>query len=68
MVKEKKTAKIEVRLPESDYHLFKLACVCIGQTPSKTVRMFIDATINSMKVKVEKGEINLEDLETLLND
>lgn len=65
---ENKTARLEIRLTEEDHKLLKIAAVSIGSTPSKLVRMFIDTTINSLKIKVRKGEINLEDLETLLDD
>ena len=63
-----KTKRIEVRLSEEDYYLFKLSAVSIGQNPSTVVRMFIDTTINTLKIKVKKGEVNLEDLKALLDD
>lgn len=63
-----KTKRLEIRLSEEDLQLLKIASYCIGQTPSQTVRMFIDSTINGLKIKVKKGEIKLEDFETLFND
>lgn len=65
---QNKTKRLEIRLSEEDLKLLKIASFCIGQTPSQTIRMFIDTTINSLRVKVKQGEINLEDYETLLND
>lgn len=65
---ENKTKRLEIRLSEEDLRLLKIASYCIGQTPSQTVRMFIDSTINGLKIKVQKGEIKLEDFEALLND
>lgn len=68
MIKDNKTKRIEVRLTESEYKLFKLSAYSIGSTPSELVRMFINSTINQIKIKVQLGEINLEDYETILND
>lgn len=68
MVKDKKNKMMQVRINDEDYRLFRLACVCVGQTPSETIRMFINTTISALKIKVNKGEINLEDLQTLLDD
>ena len=65
---ENKTKRLEIRLSEEDLRLLKIASYCIGQTPSQTIRMFIDSTINGLKIKVKKGELKLEDFETLLND
>lgn len=65
---QNKTKRLEIRLSEEDLRLLKIASYCIGQTPSQTVRMFIDSTINGLKIKVKKGEIKLEDFETLFND
>ena len=65
---ENKTKKLEVRLTEEDYKLFKVASYVIGTTPSKMMRMFIDSTLTSLRIKIKQGEINLEDYETILND
>ena len=65
---ENKTKRLEIRLTEEDLKLLKVASYCIGQTPSQMVRMFIDSTINGLKIKVKQGEIKLEDFETLFND
>lgn len=63
-----KSKKLEVRINEEDLKLLKIASFCIGQTPSSMVRMFVDSTINSLKIKIQKGEIKLEDFQTILND
>lgn len=63
-----KTKKLEIRLSEEDYKLLKIASYTIGQKPSAMVRMFIDTTINTLKIKVRKGEINLEDFESLFDN
>lgn len=63
-----KDKRLEIRISEEDLKLLKVASYCIGQTPSQTVRMFIDTTINALKLKISKGEINLEDFKAVLND
>lgn len=68
MIKDKKTKKIEVRLTENEYKFFKLSAYSIGSTPSELVRMFINSTVNQIKIKVQLGEISLEDYETIFDD
>lgn len=63
-----KNKRLEIRISDEDLKLLKVASYCIGQKPSQMVRMFIDTTINSLKLKIKQGEINLEDFETILND
>lgn len=63
-----KTKRLEIRLSEEDLRLFKIASYCIGQKPSQTVRMFIDSTINGLKIKIKQGELKLEDFEAVLDD
>lgn len=63
-----KDKRLEIRINEEDLKLLKVASYCIGQTPSQMVRMFIDTTINGLKIKIKQGEIKLEDFETLFND
>lgn len=67
-IKETKTKRLEIRLTEEELRLLKIAGVVIGQTPSQLVRMFVDSTVNALKLKINKGEINLADYETLLDD
>lgn len=63
-----KNKRLDIRISEDDLKLLKIASYCIGQTPSQMVRMFIDSTINGLKIKVRQGEIKLEDFEAILND
>jgi len=63
-----KNKRLEIRIAEDDLKLLKIAAYCVGLKPSQMIRMFIDTTINAFKIKVSKGEINLEDFETILND
>ena len=63
-----KNKRLDIRISEDDLKLLKIATYCIGQTPSQMVRMFIDSTINGLKIKVRQGEIKLEDFEAILND
>ena len=63
-----KNKRLDIRISEDDLKLLKIASYCIGQTPSQMLRMFIDSTINGLKIKVRQGEIKLEDFEAILND
>lgn len=63
-----KDKRLEIRISEEDLKLLKIASYCIGQTPSSMLRMFIDTTINSLKLKVKQGEIKIEDYEAIFND
>ncbi len=65
---EKKDKRLEIRLSDEELKLLKIAAITIGQTPSEMVRMFISTTIVGLKLKVQQGEIRLEDFEALLND
>lgn len=68
MIKPKKDKVMQIRLTQSDYELFQIASYTIGQTPSQMVRMFVDTTVNALKVKQQKGELNIEDYKALLNN
>ena len=68
MLKEKKTERMEIRLTSNEMKLFKVASYSIGSTPSEMVRMFINSTINQLKIKVQLGEINIEDYESIFDD
>lgn len=63
-----KTKRLEVRLTEEEFNLFRIASFSIGQTPSNMLRMFIDSTLNALRIKINLGEINIEDYETIFND
>jgi len=68
MIKEKKTESITIRMTEDEKFLLKVAAYQAGTTPSKMIRMIIDAAMNAVRVEVQKGVINLEDFKALLND
>lgn len=68
MIKEKKDKTMQIRINNEDYEYFKIASLSIGQSPSQMVRMFIDTTINALKLKEKRGEINLEEFKAVLND
>lgn len=68
MVKDKKTKTFSVRVSEENAELFKIGCYMSGTTPSKFLRMMMDASINGVKLAEQKGDINIEDFKTLLND
>lgn len=68
MIKEIKNKTMQIRINNEDYEYFKIASLAIGQSPSQMVRMFIETTINSLKLKEKRGEINLEDFKAVLND
>lgn len=63
-----KTKRLEVRLTEEEFNLFQVASYSIGYNPSKLLRMFIMCTLVDLRKKINLGEINLEDYETILND
>lgn len=63
-----KDKRLEIRISEEDLKLLKIASYCIGQNPSQMVRMFIDSTINGLKIKIKQGEIKIEDFEAILDD
>lgn len=65
---DKKTKRLEVRLTEEEHNLLKICAYNIGQTPSSMVRMFIDSTLNQLKLQVKRGDIHLEDFQTILDD
>lgn len=63
-----KTKRIELRVTEEELFLLKVSSYSIGQTPSSMLRMFIDSTINALRIKINLGEIKIEDFETIFND
>lgn len=68
MIKEKKTKTVSVRLSEEENMYFRIACYQAGSTPSKFMRMMINAAVNAVKIEVEKGAINIEDYKAVLDD
>lgn len=68
MIAEKKDKVVSLRMSKDDYKLFQIAAYTIGLTPSKFVRMLADSSINAVRVQIQKGQVNIEDFKTLLND
>lgn len=68
MIKEKKTKTVSVRLSEEENLMFRIACYQTGTTPSKFLRMMINAAVNAVKMEIEKGAINIEDYKAVLDD
>lgn len=68
MEKENKSKSITVRLTPSELRYFKIACYQSGTTPSKFLRMMMQAAINAVQMEVQKGAINLEDYEAIFDD
>lgn len=68
MVKEKKTESITIRMTEDEKFLLQVAAYQAGTTPSKMLRMVMDAALNAVRLEVQKGVINLEDFKALLNN
>lgn len=68
MIKDKKNKTMVVRLTQEDFQLFQIAAYTIGQTPSQMVRMFVDTTVNALKIKAKKGELNIEDYKAVLDN
>lgn len=67
-IEEKKTGRLELRIPVEDLELFKIAAYSIGSTPSQLLRMYVNSTIVALKAKQKAGEINLENVKVLFND
>lgn len=67
-ISENKDKRIQIRVTEEEYKLLKICAFAIGQTPSSMLRMFIQTTINAMKLKIDKGEFKLEDYQAVLDD
>lgn len=63
-----KNKRLEIRIAEEDLKYLKVASHLMGLKPSQLVRIFIDTTINALKIKIKRGEINIEDIQAILND
>lgn len=65
---DKKEKRLEIRLSPEDYNLVKISAFTMGMTASRFVRMLIDTTTSNLKVRIKRGEVNLEDFKDILND
>ena len=68
MVKQTKDKTMNIRMTKEDYKYLQIAAFTAGITPSKLIRMFADASINAVKIKIQQGAIKLEDFKTVLDD
>lgn len=68
MLKDKKTKRLEIRLTDDEYKYLQVCALSIGHNPSSFLRMFIDSSIVQLQIRIKKGEISLEDFETVFND
>lgn len=67
-VTENKDKRLTVRISDSDLRYLRVAAASVGQTSSQLVRMFVDTTVNAVKLKIRQGELKLEDYEAVFND
>lgn len=65
---ENKTKRIEIRVTDEQFKYLKIAGFAVGMNPSQLVRMFIDSTVNSLKLKEKTGELRIEDFKAILDD
>ena len=67
-ISENKTKKIECRISEADYKLLKVSAYMMGNSVSGLIRLLVQTAVNSLKLKIAKGELNLEDFEAVFDD
>ena len=67
MTKQPKDKMLTLRMTKEDYYYLSIAAFTTGNTPSKLLRMIMDASINAVKVQLAQGKIKLADFETLLD-
>lgn len=63
---KQKTTNLTIRISEEDLRLFKAAAAIVGSNPSTMIRMFINASNNAIKIRMDKGELKDADIEALL--
>lgn len=63
----KKTERVEFRISEYDNILLTYTARMLGMTKSRYFKMILDSTLTPLKLRIQKGEINLEDLKTDIN-
>lgn len=68
MLQDNKDKKISVRISEKDYQYLSIVAYMAGMTVSKYIRTLCDASINAIKISEAKGQVNVEDFKTLLDD
>lgn len=68
MTKQPKDKMLTLRMTKDDYRYLQIAAFTTGNTPSKLLRMIMDASINAVKVHIAQGKIKLADFQDILND
>lgn len=68
MTKQPKDKMLTLRMTKDDYRYLQIAAFTTGNTPSKLLRMIMDASINAVKVQIAQGKIKVADFENILND
>lgn len=68
MINKVKDKMITLRVSSEDYRYFQIAAFTTGQTPSKLLRLFMDSSINAVKLQIQKGTIKIEDFQALLDN
>lgn len=58
----KKDKLINIRINADDYNLFKCLCASVGSTPSEMIRVYIKTTLTPLKLKLNSGELKLDDV------
>lgn len=62
-----KTERVEFRISEYDNLLLTYTSRMLGMTKSRYFKMLLDSTLTPLKLKIQKGEISLEDIKTDIN-
>lgn len=62
-----KTERVEFRISEYDNLLLTYTARMLGMTKSRYFKMLLDSTLTPLKLKIQKGEISLEDIKTDIN-
>jgi uncharacterized protein (DUF1778 family) len=68
MINKVKDKMITLRVSSEDYRYFQMAAFVTGQTPSKLLRLFMDSSINAVKLQISKGTMKIEDFQALLDN
>ena len=63
-----KDKMITLRVSGEDYRYFQIAAFTTGSTPSKLLRIVMDASINAVKLQITQGKLKLEDFKTILDN
>ena len=65
---DNKEKTVSIRMSLSDYKLLYYASWHLNLTVSKYIRMLADSTLQPLKVKLKKGQLTNEDIETVFDN